>query len=96
MPQREVKKLMTKNDIKIELIKWLSEVDDEALLIKLKAAKDDIIYTEESKSKIIGYRPNNSPVIKSDFLAIVQQAENQINSGEFSTLEQLEIEIENW
>lgn len=87
---------MSKNDIKIELITWLTNLDDEQMLRQLKAAKDDIIFVEESKSMVIGYRPNNSPVIKSEFLTIIQQAQNQIKSGEFTTLEQLEKEIENW
>ncbi len=87
---------MSKDAIKVELIKWLTNVEDEQLLLKLKAAKDDIVYVEESKSKIIGYRPNNTPVIKSDFLSSIQQAENQIKNGEHISLEQLEIEIENW
>ncbi len=87
---------MTKNEIKLELIKWLTDLEEEKLLLKLKAAKDDIIYAEESKSKIIGYRPNNSPVIKSDFLTSIQHAESQIQNGEFIPLERLEMEIENW
>jgi len=87
---------MTVNDIKIELISWLSNLENESIIKKLKAAKDDLIFSEESKSMVIGYLPNNSPVIKSEFLISIQQAERQIENGEFVTLEQLEQDIENW
>ena len=87
---------MTTSDIKIELIKWLSNIENAELLSKLKQAKDDLIFEEESKSMVIGYRPNNAPVIKSEFLRCIQQAEHQVENGEFTYLENFEVEIEKW
>ncbi len=87
---------MSTNDLKIELISWVTSQSDEELLKRLMEAKEDIDFEERSKSLIIGKRPNNSPVIKSDFLKCIQQAEHQIENNEYLTLEQFESEIENW
>lgn len=82
--------------LKLDLITWVTAQNDMELLKKLSEARDDIEFEEKSKSMIIGFRPNNSPVIKSDFLKSIQQAENQIKNGEFLTLENFELEVENW
>ncbi len=87
---------MSINDLRIELITWVTSHTDRSLLLRLKEAKEDIDFEEKSKSLVIGYRPNNSPVIKSDFLKCIQQAQHQIDNGEFLSLENFEAEVESW
>lgn len=87
---------MSVNDLRIKLITWITNQEDKALLCKLHEALEDIDFEEKSKSMVIGFRPNNTPVIKSDFLRNIQQAEYQIENGEFLSLENFEIEVENW
>ncbi|MFK7756263.1 MAG: hypothetical protein AB8B53_04950 [Flavobacteriales bacterium] len=87
---------MSVNDLRIELISWITNHSDKDLLIRLKQAKDDIDFEEKSKSMIIGYRPNNAPVIKSDFLKCIQEAIKQIDNGESLNLESFEAEVEAW
>ena len=87
---------MSINDLRIEIISWVTSQSNEKLLTRIKEAKDDIDFEEKSKSLIIGKRPNNSPVIKSDFLKCIQEAEHQIKNKEFLTLESFESELEGW
>lgn len=84
------------NELRIELISWITSQKDKSLLVKLKEYKDDIDFEEKSSSMIIGYRPNNAPVIKSDFLKCIQEAMNQIENGECLNLESFETEVEGW
>ncbi len=87
---------MSINDLRIELISWITTHSDEDLLVRLKQAKDDIDFEEKSKSMVIGFRPNNTPVIKSDFLKCIQEAISQVDNGESLSLENFEIEVESW
>ncbi len=87
---------MSINDLRIELINWVTSQSDEKLLIRLLESKDDLDFEEKSKSLVIGKRPNNSPVIKSEFLKCIQQAEHQIQNNEYLSLESFESEVENW
>ena len=87
---------MAINDIRVELISWITSQKDKSLLLRLMEAKDDIDFEEKSKSMVIGFRPNNAPVIKSDFLKCIQEAISQIENGECLSLENFESEVENW
>ena len=87
---------MSINDTRLEIISWIATQQDESLLVRLKQAKDDIDFEEKSKSMVIGFRPNNAPVIKSDFLKCIQEAMSQIDNGEYLVLEDFETEVEGW
>jgi len=84
------------NQKKINIISWVASQKNPELVQRLEEALDDIKFEEDSKSMIIGVRPNNTPVIKSDFLKCIQQAEHQIDSGEYTSLDTFELDIENW
>ncbi len=88
--------LMSTNDLRIEIISWVTSQSDEKLLTRIKETIDDIDFEEKSKYLVIGKRPNNTPVIKSEFLKCIQQAEHQIQNNEFLTLENFESEVETW
>ena len=55
-----------------------------------------ISYDEDSKTKVIGFRPNGVAVIKSDFLADIIETMKSVNEGSFITLEELDKRSENW
>ena len=75
---------------KMELMDWLLHIDDEIKLKKIIALKS-VLDKEVVAHTISGY-----PVDKQEYVNMVKEADARISSGEFTTIEDLEKEIENW
>ena len=75
---------------KSELIDWLFQLKDESKINKILAFKT-IIENETVAHTIKGY-----PVDKEEYINLVKEADERISSGQFTTIEDLEREIENW
>lgn len=75
---------------KIELMDWLLHIDDESKLKKIIALKF-ILDQEVVAHTISGY-----PVDKQEYITLVQEADQRISSGQYTTIEDLEKEIEKW
>ncbi len=75
---------------KIELIDWLLHINDESKLKKIIALKS-VIDNEAVAHTISGY-----PVDKQEYINMVKEADDRIASGNYTTIEDLEKEIENW
>lgn len=75
---------------KNELVNWLLNVNDESKLKKIIALKS-ILDKEVVAHTISGY-----PVDKEEYINMVKEADERISSGKFTTIEDLEKEIENW
>lgn len=75
---------------KIELIDWLLQINDESKLRKVLALKA-VLDKEVVAHTIGGY-----PVDKVEYLNMVKEADERISSGKYTTMEDLEKEIENW
>ncbi|MFV8356340.1 hypothetical protein ACNQGB_09200 [Flavobacterium sp. XS1P32] len=75
---------------KIELMDWLLHVNDESKLKKIIAFKS-VLDQEVVAHTISGY-----PVDKEEYVAMVKEADERISSGEYTTIEDLEKEIEKW
>ncbi len=75
---------------KMELMDWLLHIDDESKLRKIFALKS-ILDKEVVAHTISGY-----PVDKKEYINMVKEADERISSGKFTTIEDLEKEIENW
>lgn len=73
--------------IKIELIDWLLHINDESKLKKIIALKS-VLDKEVVAHSISGY-----PVDKEEYINRVKEADERISSGKFTTIEDLEIEI---
>lgn len=50
----------------------------------------------EENNPIVGYTPEGEPIKKSQFLADLKEAEEQIKQGQYLTIEDLEKESEQW
>ncbi|WP_418264380.1 hypothetical protein [Flavobacterium faecale] len=75
---------------KLELMDWLLKLKDETKIKKILAFKtildnDTVIHTAK------GY-----PVDKEEYIQMVKEADERISLGNFTTIEELENEIENW
>ncbi len=81
---------------KLRLIEFILAEHEEESIRKLEKAAYRIAYDEDSKTKIIGFRPNGVAVIKSDFLDGITQSLKEVTTGEYISLEELEKRSENW
>lgn len=75
---------------KIELLDWLLHINDESKLKKIMALKT-VLDKEAVAHTISGY-----PVDKEEYINMVKEADERIASGNYTTIEDLEKEIENW
>ena len=73
---------------KIELIDWLLHINDESKLKKIIALKS-VLDKEVVAHTISGY-----PVDKEEYINMVKEADKRISSGKYTTIEDLEKEID--
>lgn len=81
---------------KLRLIEFILQEHNTESLRRLEELVVRIAYDEDSKTKIIGFQPNALPVYKSDFLDAIIASVKEVESGSFSTLDQVEHQSENW
>ena len=75
---------------KIELMDWLLHINDESKLKKIFALKS-VLDNEVVAHTISGY-----PVDKEEYINMVKEADERISQGKYTTIEDLEKEIESW
>ena len=82
--------------LKLELIRWVAELEDTEMLQALYDRMTELAYAKDSDTKVIGYYPGGSDVIKSSFVRGIVQAELSVTEGRYVTLTELERQSENW
>ena len=75
---------------KLELLDWLLHIKDESKLEKIIALKSVL------DSEVVAHTISGYPVDKAEYINMVKEADERISSGKFTTIEDLEKEIENW
>ena len=75
---------------KIELMDWLLHINDESKLKKIIALKS-VLDKEVVAHTISGY-----PVDKEEYINMVKEADERISSGKYTTIEDLEKEIDKY
>jgi hypothetical protein len=75
---------------KIELMDWLLHIDDEIKLKKIIALKSVL------DKAIVAHTISGYPIDKEEYITMIKEADERISSGKFTTMEDLEKEIENW
>ena len=75
---------------KIELMGWLLHLNDESQLKKILDFKTIL------DSKAVTFNVKGFPVSKDEYVNMVNLADQRISSGEYTTIDDLEKEIENW
>ncbi len=75
---------------KLELMDWLLQIKDETKIKKIIALKS-VLEKNAVAHTISGY-----PVDKQEYINMVKEADERISSGNFTTVEDLEKEIERW
>ena len=74
---------------RIELAKWVLELNDD-LLVRLDAFKSN------NPSDIIAYSTQGKPLTKEQYIRQIKEADDSISAGEYTTVEDLEKEVQNW
>ena len=75
---------------KIELLDWLLHINDENKLKKIMALKTIL------DKDAVAHTVNGYPVDKEEYILMVKEADERITSGNYTTIEDLEKEIESW
>lgn len=70
----------------------LHQIDENALNRIYKVIESRLGNQED----VVGYEVDGTPIMKAQHIKSIKEAEDQIDRGEFITLEDLEKESENW
>jgi hypothetical protein len=71
-------------------VNWLLALDDESKLKKIIALKS--VFDKE----VVAHTISDYPIDKEEYINMVKEADKRIASGKYTTMEDLEKEIENW
>ena len=75
---------------KIELMDWLLHITDESKIKKIIALKSVL------EKEAVAHTISVYPVYKEEYVNMVKEADERISSGNYTTIEDLEREIEKW
>ena len=75
---------------KIELTDWLLHITDESKIKKNNCTKIGV------REEAVAHTISGYPVDKEEYVNMVKEADERISSGNYTTIEDLEREIEKW
>lgn len=81
---------------KLELVRSILKVDNEADLKALEAAVDAVKESARARQLIIGYRPSGTPVLKQRFLERLRHTLHDIEHNEYLPLATFERRAADW
>ena len=81
---------------KLELVRSILEVDNEADLKALESAVDAVKESARARQLIIGYRPSGTPVLKQPFLERLRHTLHDIEHNEYLPLATFERRAADW
>lgn len=71
-------------------------------LIKIKSSKklkklEELLFAETSKEQIIvAHSAQGEPITKEEYIIMILEADDSVSSGKFTTIEDLEKEVQDW
>ena len=81
---------------KLELVRSILEVDNEADLKTLEAAVEAVKESARARQLVIGYRPSGTPVLKQRFLERLRHTLHDIDHNEYLPLATFERRAADW
>lgn len=88
---------MSAVEIKAEIKRYLEQVEDERFLKVVHSMLDTYLKeSSEEEDPIIGYEVDGTPITTSTFLEQAEESMAEVKRGEYTTLEELEKESEEW
>ena len=81
---------------KLELVRSILEVDNEADLKALEEAVEAVKESARARQLVIGYRPSGTPVLKQRFLERLRHTLHDIEHNEYLPLATFERRAADW
>ena len=81
---------------KLELVRSILKVDNEADLQALEAAVEAVKESARARQLVIGYRPSGTPVLKQRFLERLRHTLHDIEHNEYLPLSMFERRAADW
>lgn len=81
---------------KLELVRSILEVDNEADLKALESAVQAVKESARARQLVIGYRPSGTPVLKQRFLERLRHTLHDIEHNEYLPLATFERRAADW
>ena len=81
---------------KLELVRSILEVDNEADLRALETAVEAVKESARARQLVIGYRPSGTPVLKQRFLERLRHTLHDIEHNEYLPLATFERRAADW
>lgn len=78
---------------RLEMLDWILHLKDDVLIQKLRAIKAE---TRPNLQDEVGYTVLGEPMTRDQYNAKLEQGENDIDEGRFTTQEDLRKEMESW
>ena len=79
-------------ELRNQLHDYINFADEQFLNMVYSMVKEN----KKSSNIVIGYHPDGAPITKMELLNDIKEAEEQIERGEYLTIEELEKEAKNW
>ena len=75
---------------KLHLIEELARVQDIQIIEQIKQL------LKQKNNPVVGYKINDEPITRKQLIKRIEEADERINNGEYTSHEDLEKESENW
>ena len=82
---------MSTIELKADLHHLIDKINDNAVLKAIH-----LLLKKQTSDESAGYEPNGKPITKKAFIKRIEKAEADIKKGNFTSIEDLEKESENW
>ncbi|OQX80558.1 MAG: hypothetical protein B6D61_01850 [Bacteroidetes bacterium 4484_249] len=79
-------------ELRKQIHHYINFADEQFLNMVYALVKDNT----KNSDMVVGYHPDGTPITKLEFVNDIKEAEEQIERGEYLTIEKLEKEAENW
>ena len=80
---------MNAQELKFDLMQWLENLNDLRTLQQLAALKEKLSATGDATRQ-------GEPFTEAEFVSRIEAARSRIKNGQFTTMEELEKEMEGW
>lgn len=75
---------------KLHLIEQLLQIQDAKIIEQIQALLED------TNNRIVGYNANGTAITQQDFIKGIEEAEVEYKTGNYQTLDQVDMESESW
>jgi len=87
---------MNTDKLRLKLISWIVNEDNQDTLNRINDLVDDLEFEQQSEKKVMGLRSNGMEVTKAELLRCVRISEEQAGRGELLSFDELEKHSETW